>query len=159
MKTIEARLENKPSFTVAGIKWEGTFEEAAAGGIRDVMQQVKKQAQVVTGGNEPDIHLGLSYHREPGRFIHLSAIQIEDGGQLPEGWETVTVEPTTYAVVAHQKGDDIEQSYRTLYAWIEEQGYVRSTDGLTHLEEYPFGQDPYDNQPAFTILIPVQEKK
>jgi predicted transcriptional regulator YdeE len=161
-QTNEARLVSRPGFRAAGIRWEGTFAEAGAGGIRKIQKEFRERLGEVQGAARKETLLGLSYHAYPGGdgFVHFAAVQLEQSApaELPPGMTSVDVPVLEYACCEHRKGQSIDRSYRNLYAWIEEQGYRESpAEGLTHFEEYPMEQDSYDPDPEFTILIPVQK--
>ncbi len=157
----EARLIKRPAFQAVGIRWEGTFAEADAGGIRILQEQFKKRLSEIQGAVQTDVLLGLSYHAFPAAegFVHYAAVKLgeQDSETLPEGMTGITVPELDYACCFHRKGQSIDLSYKNLYAWIGEQGMKEAApEGLTHYEEYPMSQDPYDRDPEFAILIPVE---
>ncbi|AWB46434.1 AraC family transcriptional regulator [Paenibacillus sp. CAA11] len=146
---------HRESLHVIGMKWQGSFAEAGAGGIREVQQQFKQRLQEISNLVNPDALLGLSYDMTEQGFTHLTAVEVKELGEIPEGMVSLTVPAADYARCKHAKGQDIDASYQNLYAWIEQQGYRPQGEGLTHYEEYPMSQDTYDPQPEFTILIPM----
>lgn len=157
----KAVLVSKEAFQAVGLKWEGTFEEAAAGGIRliheEMHQRLKEIRHVVNG----DTLLGLSYHADSDNtgFIHYAVVEVEKVEDVPEGMTSIFVPSLTYAKCEHRKGQSIEKSYNNIYEWIKAQELVENHVGnLTHFERYPMNQDPYDNDPEFTIMIPVVKK-
>lgn len=155
----EAALTKKEAFQAVGLKWEGTFAEAGAGGIRAVQLQLQQRLDEIPYAIHKETMLGLSYHAFPGGegFIHYAAVEVERVDKLPEGMVAVSVPTLTYACCEHRKEHSIEQSYNNIYAWIREQGCKEySPDHLTHFEKYPMNQDPYGDGPEFTIMIPVQ---
>jgi len=162
----EASIVDKPAFRAVGMRWEGTFAEAGAGGIRAIQKRFRERLGEIEGAKDPGSLLGLSYHAYPGGegFVHYAAIEVGSEGEggeadVPEGMAAVTVPALAYASCRHRKGQSIDRSYRNLYQWIEEQGYAVHPGELTHFEIYPMEQDPYDRDPEFEILIPVAPKK
>ncbi|HAG01157.1 MULTISPECIES: effector binding domain-containing protein [Paenibacillus] len=155
----EAALTTKEAFQAVGLKWEGTFADAAAGGIRAVHRQLQERLEEIPHAIHKDTMLGLSYHAFPGGegFIHYAAVEVEKLGKVPDGMVNVSVPTLTYAACQHSKEQAIEASYTNIYNWIKEQGYKEySPDHLTHFEKYPMSQDPYDDHPEFVIMIPVE---
>ncbi|MNR10857.1 Bacterial transcription activator, effector binding domain [compost metagenome] len=145
----------KPAFLAVGIKWEGTFAEAGAGGIRQVIQQMHDRLHEIQHVSDPNTLLGLSYHVTESGFIHYSALQVSAVHEIPEGMVSISVPALSYARLEHRKGQNIDKSYEQIFAWIEEQGYKKAPGDLTHCEEYPIEQDPYTGDPEFNILIPI----
>jgi predicted transcriptional regulator YdeE len=153
----EARVVQKSAFQAVGLRWEGTFAEAGAGGIRLVHQAMQQRLHEIPQVLDPEKLLGLSYHAHPGGkgFIHYAVVEVSELGNTPDGMVEISVPALTYAKCQHRKGQAIDRSYQNIYKWIEEQGFAAGQGDLTHLEEYPMRQDPYDKDPEFTILIPI----
>lgn len=155
----EAALSRKEAFQAVGLRWEGTFAEAGAGGIRAVHRTLQERLVEIPYAIHTDTMLGLSYHAVPGGdgFIHYAVVEVEQIDQVPDGMVTVSVPGLTYATCSHRKDQSIDQSYNHIYAWIKEQGYSEhNPDHLTHFEKYPMSQDPYSDDPEFIIMIPVR---
>ncbi|CAH1196753.1 MULTISPECIES: GyrI-like domain-containing protein [Paenibacillus] len=155
----EAMLLHKDAAVVIGLKWEGTFAEAGAGGIRAVQMEFKRRLPEIEGVLHPKELLGLSYHMTETHFSHLVAVEVEaeQEASVPEGMLRMDVPAQTYATCSHVKGQSIEASYNHIYAWIEQQGFKALNEPFTHYEVYPMDQDPYDPEPEFSIFIPVSQ--
>ncbi|WP_433944452.1 GyrI-like domain-containing protein [Paenibacillus sp. SN-8-1] len=151
----EITIVEKPAFQAVGIKWEGTFAEAGAGGIRKVIQELQDRLHEIQHVSDPSTLLGLSYQVTESGFIHYSAMQVSGADDIPEGMVSITVPALSYARLEHRKGQNIDKSYERIFAWIEEQGYKKAPGDLTHCEEYPVDQDPHTEEPEFNILIPI----
>ncbi|WP_337033457.1 GyrI-like domain-containing protein [Paenibacillus illinoisensis] len=153
-------LVRKEAATIIGLKWEGTFAEAGAGGIREVQTEFKRRLQEISDVLHPQELLGLSYHTTDTGFVHYVAVEVGEAGAstIPSGMVKVDVPAHDYAKCSHVKGQSVEASYNRIYTWIAEQGHVASQGPLTHYEVYPMDQDPYDPEPEFTIFIPVNQK-
>ncbi|MBD2846933.1 GyrI-like domain-containing protein [Paenibacillus sp. IB182496] len=155
-----ADLVQWPPIIAVGLKWEGTFAEAAAGGIHVVQAELRRRLGTVERTSRPDRLLGLSYHAAPGaeRFIHFAAVEVSAAEVVPEGMGVIEVPAFAYAQCRHLRGQQIDATYRNLYAWIAERGLRPHEGGLTHLELYPAEQDPFAPDPEFTILIPLEDE-
>ncbi|WP_405154390.1 GyrI-like domain-containing protein [Paenibacillus sp. FSL K6-0108] len=153
-------LVRKEAATVIGLKWEGTFAEAGAGGIRVVQTEFKRRLHEISDVLHPQELLGLSFHMTDTGFIHYVAVEVGERGAeaIPTGMVKVDVPACDYAKCSHVKGQLVEVSYNRIYAWIEDQGHTVADGPLTHYEVYPMDQDPYDPEPEFTIFIPVNHK-
>lgn len=155
----EALITTKPAFQAVGLKWEGTFAEAGAGGIRAVHKELQERLAEIPHALHKETMLGLSYHANPNAdgFIHYAVVEVERVVDIPEGMVVISVPELTYATCHHAKQHNIEQSYNNIYNWIREQGYKDAApEGLTHFEKYPMNQDPYAENPEFVIMIPVE---
>jgi predicted transcriptional regulator YdeE len=159
MKTaFNPKIITKPQFQAIGLVWEGTFAEAGAGGIRNIISQMHERLREIQHVVNPDILLGLSYHITPGGFTHYSVVEVEHTEHIPEGMKALTVPTLTYAKCEHARGQNVDQSYKNIFDWIEHQGYDLYKEDMTHFEEYPMQQDPYDKDPEFRIMIPIVVK-
>lgn len=151
----EMTIISKESFVAVGFKWEGTFAEARAGEIRDVQEELKRRLPEIKHVTRPDILLGLSNHDRPDGFTHYAVVEVEQIDEVPTGMIQLSIPTLTYAKYEHKKGQNIEQSYTNLFAWIESKDYSWNKDIITHFEEYPMSQDSYTNDPEFAMMIPI----
>ncbi|WP_433748720.1 GyrI-like domain-containing protein [Paenibacillus amylolyticus] len=160
MEHINSSMKvHKEALSAIGLKWEGTFEEAGAGGIRVVQTEFKRRLHEITDLLHPQELLGLSYHMTDTGFIHYVAVQVNESGAqvIPKDMERIDIPSQDYACCRHVKGQAVESSYNGIYNWIEEQGLKVSGGPLTHYEVYPMDQDPYEPEPEFTIFIPLNQ--
>ncbi|WP_019637467.1 GyrI-like domain-containing protein [Paenibacillus fonticola] len=161
----ETVIVTKQAFSAVGLRWEGTFAEAGAGGIRVIQRELQHRCGEIRGIADPGHFYGLSYHAYPGGtgFVHYAVFEVTDADQeeVPEGMVMVHVPAMKYAKYEHRAGQNIGDSYSGIYAWIEQQQDLRTLpqegDELTHFEIYPSNQDPDSTHPEFTIMIPVLE--
>ncbi|WP_342553345.1 GyrI-like domain-containing protein [Paenibacillus sp. FSL R7-0652] len=161
MKRIhQTELVHKDNAVMIGLKWEGSFADAGAGEIRRVQTEFKHRLHEIRNVLHPEELLGLSYHMTDTGFVHYAAVEVDHKTlqSIPEGMIKFEVPSHTYAKCSHVKGHLVESSYNRIYTWIEEQGYHLSKGSLTHYEVYPMEQDPYDPEPEFTILVPINLK-
>ena len=88
MKPIQvAELIRKEAATMIGLKWEGTFAEAGAGGIRKVQTEFKRRLHEIQNVIHPEELLGLSYHVTDTGFVHYVAVRVGNTAtpSVPEG--------------------------------------------------------------------------
>jgi len=150
----------KAGYRAIGLKWEGTFAEAGAGGIRRVHEQLQGRLPEIPEPASLTHFYGLSYHAYPGseRFIHYAVVESGDStGYVPEGMAAVEVPTMSYAKCEHTQGQNIDRSYHNVYDWIARQGYSAFRGEMTHSEIYSMDRDPYDPDPEFTIMIPIEK--
>ncbi|WP_243734978.1 GyrI-like domain-containing protein [Paenibacillus turpanensis] len=158
----EAVFVTRDGFQAVGLRWDGTFAGAAAGEIRTLHSELKRRLHEIPGVRQPGELLALSYHVKENSdgFTHYAVVEVtgEAEAVIPEGMVSVTVPTMTYAKCEHRKGQSIEQSYRSLYTWIHEQGYKECLEDLTHFEICAMEHDSFDSDPEFTIMIPVERE-
>jgi predicted transcriptional regulator YdeE len=152
---VKTSIVNIPAFQAIGLKWQGTFEQAAAGEIKELMKDFQSRSHEIKEKTHSDLLLGLSYFDYPDGFTLYSAFQVEQTAFIPIGMHSIAVPELTYAVCRHHKGDNINETYRQLFAWIDQQGYLHHKESIAHYEEYPAFQDPFDPEPEFSILLPI----
>lgn len=158
----ETVIVTKQAFYAVGLRWEGTFAEAGAGGIRAIHQELRQRYEEIHGIVDSSNFYGLSYHAYPdgNGFVHYAVFEVSGSSKdhVPDGMVTVHVPAMKYAKYEHQAEQKIDQSYSNIYAWIEQQGLKalpQEGEELTHFEIYPSRQDPYSEHPEFTIMIPI----
>ncbi len=154
------KVVSQKGFQAVGLKWEGTFEEAFGGAIRKIQDEMHQRLAEIPHVVDSEVLLGLSYHASLGGtgFTHYAAVEVDKVEDLPDGMVAVSVPELTYAQTEHNKGQSVKHSYDNIYVWIRSEGYQEdNTDGLTHYERYPMSQNPYDENPEFTIRIPVKK--
>jgi predicted transcriptional regulator YdeE len=152
---VEIQVVKKDAFSAVGLRWEGTFAAAGEGEIRHVLAEMKRRLGEIAHKVNPDVILCAAKVNRPDGFTAYLCAEVSKVEDLPEGMVRIEIPAFTYAKTEHLPGENIQQTYAALYAWMEQEGYRSNQDGLTHLEEYPVGNNPYDPDPAFTILAPL----
>lgn len=151
---MEAKLVNKEAFKAIGVKWVGTYEQAAKGEIKIFHKEfLKRKKEIKSAVNYENI-LGLSYHNTESGFTYYLALEVEDASNVPEGMEALSVPSYTYAYTEF-KGSAVHEAYTKLYTWIKQNGYNLTQSDLEHLEEYPGSFDPVTDVPELKIHIPI----
>lgn len=152
---MQITLVTKEAFQIVGILWRGTYAQAAAGEIRHVMAEMKRRYMEIPQQAQPDSIFGISIEHHAEGFTYLIGAPVHDSLVLPDGMIRRFVPTQTYVTGQAGKGTNIEEAYREMFRWIEENGYKQKQDVLTHLEIYPLHGDPFDNEPELTMMIPV----
>ncbi|WP_409253118.1 GyrI-like domain-containing protein [Bacillus sp. SCS-153A] len=153
---MKPRIITKSGFKALGLKWQGTFAEAAQGDIQRLFSELKEVADGIENKENPGIVKGVSYHNLHGGLTYYLCHEVSKIEEIRYGLEIVEVPSYTYAFLEHH-GPNIMDSYHILYSWIEEKGYNLDQQILEHLEEYPADYDPDEDELRAAIYIPVKE--
>ena len=152
---MEAKVENKEAFKAIGVKWVGTFEQAAKGEIKVFHKNFLNSKKQINNAVNPENIIGLSYHITENGFTYYLALEVEEGTAIPEGMEFISVTACTFATTEY-KGAAVHEAYTALYTWIKQNGYNLRQSDLEHLEEYPGSFDPVTDVPELKINIPIK---
>ncbi|WP_335870996.1 GyrI-like domain-containing protein [Bacillus sp. 2205SS5-2] len=139
-------------FKVIGFKWEGTFEEAQLGGIKELFSKLSdlKQDEI-----NREVYGVSNNHHENG-FAYYVGYAVQDDEEID--LESIIVPKMQYASMQHS-GTDVMSSYKKLYRWVEEQGFQPRVDNIQHVEIYPIGYNPYRDAPEMEILLPLKSEE
>lgn len=148
------KIVNKEAFKAIGVKWIGTFEQAAKGEIKSFHKGFLERKNEIKSAVNTENILGLSFHINENGFTYYLALEVEDTTIIPEEMELITVPAYTYASTEY-KGTAVHEAYTALYAWIKKNGYSLSKGELEHLEEYPGSFNPLQDAPELKINIPI----
>ena len=152
---METKIVNKEAFKAVGVKWIGTFEQAAKGEIKDFHKKFLNSKNQIKSAVNPENIIGLSYHITEQGFTYYLALEVEEGTAIPDGMEMISVPACTFATTEY-KGAAVHEAYTALYTWIKEHGYTLGHGDLEHLEEYPGSFDPVTDVPELKIHIPIK---
>ena len=155
---MEIKVESKRAFKGIGVKWYGTYEQAAKGEIRTAQQEFKNRIGEITNKVGTDTIIGLSYHNDANSFTYYLVVEAENLDFIPEGMEGISVPAHTF-VTASYEGEQVHEAYSQLHSWIEQSGYILNQNGLHYLEEYPVNYNPLTDSPRLKIHIPAKEKE
>ncbi|WP_237700162.1 GyrI-like domain-containing protein [Caldalkalibacillus thermarum] len=163
MTDLNLEIVNLPAYAAVGLKWQGTFEQAAQGEIRSVIRKMQERLHEIENRVDPHFILGLSYHDIPGGFTHYSVVKVDDVFHVPEGMTSISVPALTYVSKMHTQDESIEHAYLGIAEWIEANGYKPYTEpGRVYHDPLPIKHEVYEldkilsGKPEFKILIPVQ---
>ncbi|MBT2680111.1 GyrI-like domain-containing protein [Bacillus sp. ISL-35] len=151
---MEPKVVNKETFKAVGVKWIGTYEQAARGEIKVFHHEFLKRRNEIKHAVEPDNIFGLSYHNTKDGFTYYLALEVEDAQSIPEDMELITVPAYTFASLDY-KGSAVHEAYTRLYTWVKQNEYTLKQSDLEHLEEYPGSFDPLTGVPELKIHIPI----
>ncbi|CAM3727041.1 GyrI-like domain-containing protein [Mesobacillus thioparans] len=149
-----AQMVYKEAFKAVGVKWVGTFEQAARGEIKNFHHEFLKRKNEVKHAVDAENIIGLSYHITEKGFTYYLALEVEDTQSIPDGMELITVSAHTFASLGY-KGSAVHEAYTSLYTWVKQNGYTLKHGDLEHLEEYPGSFDPLTDVPELKIHIPI----
>ncbi len=152
---MEAKLVNKEAFKAVGVKWTGTFEQAARGEIKNFHHEFLNRRNEVKHAVDAENIIGLSYHITEHGFTYYLALEVEDRQSIPDGMELITVPAHTFASLDY-KGSAVHEAYTSLYTWVKQNEYTLKQGELEHLEEYPGSFDPLTDVPELKIHIPIR---
>ncbi|WP_243299721.1 GyrI-like domain-containing protein [Bacillus litorisediminis] len=155
---MEISVVTRSAFKGIGVKWSGTYEQAAKGEIRTVHQKFRNELDQIKNRVNPNIITGLSYHNDANSFTYYLVAEAENLDFIPEGMETISVPSYTF-VTSSYEGEQVHEAYTQLHQWIEQNGYILDQDELHYLEEYPVDYNPLTDHPHLKIHIPVKEKE
>lgn len=153
-----------PSYRAVGLKWVGTFSEIVPD-LKNVIQQSKDRADELEYKVNPSIQLGLNYHVIENGFAHYAVYEVSEEQEIPSGMIEIRVPEWTYVKTTHNKGDNVQKTYRDLHQWLFDSDYNAFREAgvdyydpympIKH-EHYPVNSDP--NDPHFDIYIPLAKK-
>ncbi|MFD1018355.1 GyrI-like domain-containing protein [Thalassobacillus hwangdonensis] len=161
MESQDWKIAEIPGYRALGYKWEGSYAEV--GSLKEVIYRMSDRVNELDFAVNPETQLGLSYHLRPDGFVHYSAYEVTEDQHVPEDMVEFFVPRMTYLTVQHQKGQNIGQTYESIFLWMGENGYKPyvHVDGkvfdklpVKH-ERYPHNRDLED--PHFEILIPIEK--
>ncbi|PPA68881.1 GyrI-like domain-containing protein [Jeotgalibacillus proteolyticus] len=147
----------KSSFYFIGLKWTGTYEAAAHGEIRPVIEASKVRLKELNLAGENSSLIGLSYQDRPDGFTYYIGTEAMNTDGIPPDLHGIIVPSNHYAVTEHE-GQNAWKSYEKLYRWVEKQGLQINSHGLIHLEVYSMDYDPYKMSPSLVIGVPLKKK-
>jgi predicted transcriptional regulator YdeE len=151
-------IVTKEAFKGVGVKWSGTFEQAAKREIKELLQNFRIKVSQIKNAINPDTILGLSYHHSVSDFTLYLVVEVENDNNVPDGMESISV-PTYTFVGSKYEGEDVHGEYIKLYNWVEQSNYKLDQDVLEHLEEYPIDYNPFTDEPKLNLFIPITEKE
>jgi len=153
---MEAKIIEKPSFTVVGMKCDTTMIEKDTIIPKLVDEfHLERMREVQDRINAPTAY-GLfvdppNWDPEVEPFTWITAVEVSDDARIPEGMIRKTVPAHTYATVYYDPNYMNMNPYIDLHRWINEQGY-KQIEGFgfeTHTS-YEGASTPY------TLHLPIQ---
>lgn len=147
-------LSERPAHRLAGRFWQGSNEEAAAGAINPLIEEMKGVSARRPGLWKSPI-VGLCWNDGEDGFRYFVGIAVEQGETPQEGLETLDLPEMTLASSWHGAGDGhVVRHYLHMIDWIGDQGLRRDFTHFDQREEYPPDVD-LDAPPALRLMMPV----
>lgn len=158
-----ARIEERPSFTLAGISAVTTNEAelSGAGKIGKLFEQFYANdigGQLAPRAQRPGIYnCYFNYERgHVGLYEVMVGMQVEEASQAayPEAVKTFTVPASKYAVFVTEKGpvfEVVQRAWAEIWQWSQQAGNERTFTG--DFEYYSDNIDPNDGQAEIYIAI------
>lgn len=155
---MDAKILSKQAFYAVGMKWEGTFQEAAEGEIRKLMELFKGRIQEIPNVKQSDMILGFTEDLTPHGFTYYVTVETMDGeNMIPENMTQLSIPTLTYAVCEHKRGMNVEQTYEDLAKWYTSQGFELEPGERT-FETYSLQYQPLADEPEFCIYSPIRPR-
>ncbi|RKN77048.1 GyrI-like domain-containing protein [Paenibacillus ginsengarvi] len=155
---LEVNLITKQAFQAIGLRWDGTFQGAAKGEIRELIAEFKRRLNEISGIVIRDRILGFSEGHTKEGFTYFVMVETLQSDEIPDGMTALSIPTYTYAVCEHQKGMNIDKTYEDLAAWYSAEGYELVPNARS-FETYPFHYNPLVDEPEFCVYNPVQLRK
>src|SRR4051812_17444974 len=125
---MQAQFVKRDAFEAIGLMWEGTYEAAGKGEIRELLAVLQRRLPEIGGVEDREHIVGISWN-EAGEsrqssgdgFRYFVGVRVADGAAVPAGMTRVEVPALEYAT--HENlTSDVFGSYRKLFGWIVEHG-------------------------------------
>jgi AraC family transcriptional regulator len=151
----EPRFDSTPAMMMAGL--QQTYNYGANAGIPSQWQRFNAHDGSISGqvGNAA---YGICTQEEgqDGSFQYMTAVQVRDTDELPEGFERLKLPAQTYAIFAHRGHiSGIQATCNAIFTeWLPSSGYKHA--GLPDLmERYDERFDPRTGMGLTEIWLPV----
>jgi len=134
---------------LVGRIWEGSYSQAAAGAVRDVLFDVQMLAAEVSGLWAGPI-VGISWNERPDGFRYL--VGVEGLAHRP-GLDILDLPAMRFATAWHETGEVLDR-YQAMLEWLPRQGLRWDKARMHHREEYPLHAD-FGAAPVLRLMVPV----
>lgn len=143
----------KDAFLAVGVKWEGTYKEAATGVISGVADEFERRSHEVPHRVNPNEILGVAYNRKDD-FTYYLCVEVSQVASVPEGMTAISVPAHTYATLRKTPAISVHEAYNRIHRQMAEAAQQETDDPLSIVEVYPPKRD--DANLDFLIMIPVK---
>lgn len=146
-------LVDRPAQRLWGLMWEGTYAQAAAKGVHDVIRAMKAARQTLPVDPHADL-IGISWNDRPDGFRYLVAVAVDGiAAPVPADLVELWLPAMRLASLWHDAGD-AHQAYLDMFEWIASHGQRREASVCHHREEYPVDFDLGAGAPL-RLMTPV----
>ena len=158
---MQVQVVKRDAFEAVGLMWEGTYEAAGKGEIRELLAVLQRRLAEIGGVADREHIVGISWNEPtPARqtsgdgFRYFVGVRVAGGAGVPEGMTRIIVPAAEYAT--HENTSrDVFGSYRKLFGWIVEHGRAQDGSSLSLMDEYAVGMDPFGDSPV-RLMVPVR---
>jgi hypothetical protein len=146
-------IVDRPSERLAGLFWEGTLAEAAAGAARDLLKEVRSHAGPGELWSSPIVC--LSWSDADDRLRHFAGVTASEAPVSAPGWPSIDLPAGRWVADWHGPADgDVLGHYGRMIMWLSTTGHRRAADGPLHREDYPRDAD-LDGPPVLRLMLPL----
>jgi predicted transcriptional regulator YdeE len=152
---VQAQFTARDAFTAVGFIWDGTYEQADKGEIRELLSLLQQRLPEIADIIEPNHIIGISWNERSDGFRYFVGLRVASGSGTPGGMTKIQMPASEYAAHEHAEGNVFE-TYRQLFRWLAEHGRAQDKTSLDLMEEYPIDMDPF-GPPRLRLMVPVEK--
>ncbi|MDP3896801.1 MAG: GyrI-like domain-containing protein [Mesorhizobium sp.] len=153
-RTAAFEIVDRPPQSLVGIVWDGSFADAAAGGVRAALEAMQARLADLPGLFKGPL-VGVSWNERPDGFRYFVGYEPEPGAPAAGDLERLDLPAMRYVVAWHAEGDGaVVEHYRGMLHWMQMQGVPRDVTRLHHREEYPLDAD-FAGPPVLRLMMPT----
>lgn len=133
-------LTDRSAQRLWGLVWEGTYVQAAAKGVHDVVRAMAVARWTLPVDPHADL-IGIAWNDRPDGFRYLVAVAVDEiAVPAPVDLVEVRLPAMQLAGLWHEAGD-VHQAYLGMFEWIASNRLRRDVSVFHHREEYPVDFD------------------
>jgi len=149
-------LTDRPAHRLAGLVWEGSHAEAAAGALHPLIARARAFADDRAEGLWRSPVIGLSLDERADGFRYFVGISVGKT-ETPGGMEIVDLPEMVFASIWHLPADgDVNAHYLRMADRIRDAGLAWDRSRLCRREEYPPDFEP-GQPPSLRLMLPLAE--
>lgn len=155
LEAADFDLVERPAQSLAGLVWEGSFADAAKGGVRALLERMQARVATIPGLFKGPL-VGISWNERPDGFRYFVGYE-PDAAAPADDLERLDLPKMHYVVAWHAEGDGaVVEHYRGLLHWMQMEGHARDVSRLHHREEYPLDAD-FSGPPVLRLMMPISK--
>jgi len=145
-------MSERPAHRLVGRHWSGTYAEARAGALREVMDEIRAFSDQ-RGGLFRSPVIALTWNDPSDGFRHFVGIAEDDA---PSGFDILELPEMLFATSWHGPEDgDVAAHYGAIMGQMRGDGLAHDRAVFDHREEYPPDAEP-DGPPMLRLMVPVK---
>ncbi|WP_417067097.1 GyrI-like domain-containing protein [Niveibacterium terrae] len=118
-----ATRENFPPIRLAGLIWEGSYAQAAAGAIGEVMNELRRRLALAPNARI----IGVSWTGRPGGFRHFCGVEVGSRDVAADDLARIEI-PSLICLSMPHRGGDATDAYAFLMAERDRLGLLACDD-------------------------------